>query len=668
LIHEARIDSKGRRLLWVSLADISPALIAAVLASEDRRFYQHGGVDARALAAAALQWAKGGPRRGGSTISMQVAAFLTPDLRRGGGGRTLLQKWGQIRYARALESQWSKQEILEVYLNRVTFRGELQGVPAAAIVLFGKAPHGLTEAEAAVLSALLRAPNAEQASLTHRAWAIREAAGGRSTRAEIAAAAAAVMGVPTGVGPRVTLAPHVAQRLLARSHGKSATRETIRTSLDGTLQRLATEILKRYLLAAQGGHVQDGAILVVENASGDVLAYVGSSGSLSDARHVDGVRASRQAGSTLKPFLYGLALEERLLTAASLIQDAPLELAQPNGLYRPMNYDAQFKGLLSVRMALAGSVNVPAVKTLTLVGAEAFVGQLARLGFEGVTESGEFYGPSLALGSAEVSLWELTNAYRSFANGGRWTPLALTPAPHPPAPTRRTFSEATAFILSHILSDRESRSVTFGLENPLATRFWTAVKTGTSKDMRDNWCIGYSRRYTVGVWVGNFSGEPMRDVSGVTGAAPIWLELMTWLHRTEASPPPRPPKGVIGETVAFPRQTEPDRIEWFLQGTEPARASRGLAAGHPRIVAPTPGTTIALDPDIPASRQRVVFEAQSGGTAIRWNLDAHDLGSAGDLVLWRPRPGGHMLLLLDEEGNVLDRAPFEVRGGVKLED
>ena len=665
-VHEVRIDSKARRLHWVSLAEISPALTGAVLASEDRRFYQHGGVDGRALAAATLQWITGGPRRGASTISMQVASVLSADLRPGGGPRSPLQKWRQIRYAWALESQWSKGQILEVYLNRVTFRGELQGVAAAAGVLFGKAPHGLTEAEASVLAALIRGPNAGQGLLTRRAWAIREAAGSRTTLPEIAAAAAPVVGAPTGAGPRVVLAPHVARRLLARGHLSLTATETIRTTLDGTLQRVATEILKRQLLATQAGHVQDGALLVVDNASGEVLAYVGSSGNLSDARHVDGVRAPRQAGSTLKPFLYGLALDQRLLTPASLIQDAPLELAQPNGLYRPRNYDEQFKGLLTVRTALAGSVNVPAVKTLTLVGAEAFVGQLIRLGFEGVTESGEFYGPSLALGSADVSLWELTNAYRSLANGGAWTPLTLTPEPRSPAPPRRVFSEPTAFILSNILSDRESRSVTFGLENPLATRFWTAVKTGTSKDMRDNWCIGYSRRYAVGVWVGNFSGEPMRDVSGVTGAAPIWLELMTWLHHREPSLPPGPPAGLVGKTVAFPRQAEPDRVEWFLQGTEPATPAQGLAVAHPRIIAPAPGTIIALDPDIPPSQERVVFEAQSGGTAIRWNLSGTDLGPASNLVLWRPCAGGHTLLLLDERGNVLDRATFEVRGGTKL--
>jgi penicillin-binding protein 1C len=204
--------------------------------------------------------------------------------------------------------------------------------------------------------------------------------------------------------------------------------------------------------------------------------------------------------------------------------------------------------------------------------------------------------------------------------------------------------------------------VTFGLENPLATPFWSAVKTGTSKEMRDNWCIGYSRRYTVGVWVGNFSGEPMRDVSGITGAAPVWLDIMAWLHRRAPSPPPEPPTGVIAKMVAFLLQIEPDRREWFLDGTEPRMIAQALAGDHPRIIAPAGGTVIALDPDIPPSRQRVIFEARSGRAPLRWRLDGTDLGSATDLVVWNPYPGRHTLSLVDDEQRPHDTLTFEVRG------
>ncbi len=666
VLHELRIDEKARRLAWTSLADVSPALRDAVIASEDRRFFRHGGVDPKAVAAALLHWWSGGPRRGASTITMQVATFLDPSLRRSGGPRTLAQKWRQMRLAWAIEGRWSKAEILEAYLNRVTFRGELQGIAAASGILFGKAPHGITEAEAAVLAALIRAPNAGQAAVARRAKAVVMAQGKSIGDEELAGHLVRVPDAPPGAGLQVALAPHVARRLLRPMDGSPGTIEPVHSTLDRGLQQFAADVLRRHLLAARDRRVRDGALLVVENATGDVLAYVGGSGDLSSAAFVDGVRARRQAGSALKPFLYGLALERRLLTPASLLEDTPLDLAVAGGIFRPRNYDEQFRGPVSVRTALAGSVNVPAVRTLSLVGLETFVGQLRRLGFGGLTESGEFYGPSLALGSADVSLWELVNAYRTLANGGIWSSIRLTPDAEQVPVRRRLYASATAFLISNILADRESRSATFGLENPLATPFWSAVKTGTSKEMRDNWCVGYSRRYTLGVWVGNFSGEPLRDVSGVTGAAPVWSEVMAWLHRRVPSTPPRPPAGLQAETVRFARGVEPERVEWFLEGTQPATVASPLLAGQPHILTPTQGVVIALDPDIPPSRQRVLFQAPADRRTLRWILDGVEIGSSGEILMWEPQPGSHTLTLADEQERPLDAVAFEVRGRAAL--
>jgi penicillin-binding protein 1C len=407
--------------------------------------------------------------------------------------------------------------------------------------------------------------------------------------------------------------------------------------------------------------VEDAAVLVADNVTGEVLAYVGGSGLLSSSRYVDGIQARRQAGSSLKPFLYGLALDQRLITPASLLEDTPLEIPVSGGLCRPQNYDEQFRGLVTVRTALASSLNVPAVRTLTLVGSETFVQQLRALGFEGVKESGEYYGPALALGSAGVSLWEQVNAYRALANGGIWSPLRMTPEKNGEG-TRRVYSEEAAFLISHILSDRESRSATFGLENPLSTRFWSAVKTGTSKEMRDNWCVGYSKRYTVGVWVGNFSGEPMRNVTGITGAAPIWLEVMSWLHQSQAENVLGPPRGVVTRRLA-PR-VEAERLEWFMRGTEPIEKAEVFTTARPRILTPASGTIIAIDPDIPSDHQRIGFEAQGARMGVRWVLDGMDIGSASDLLLWPLLRGKHALSLVDEEQNVLDRVTFEVRGGL----
>jgi penicillin-binding protein 1C len=655
---------KRRRLAWTRLDEVSPAMTAAVIASEDRRFRSHRGVDWLAVARSAVDALRGGRPRGASTISMQVAALLRPDLQRRDRPRSVAKKLAQIRAARGLERSWSKDQILEAYLNLAVFRGELQGIAAASSLLFGKSPHGLDAAEAAVLAALLRSPNAGEEAVLRRAseldappLAVNDE-GGRAHRhtrtpahphTRTAVAVEQLRAASAQAAGRVAFAPHAARQLL---DGKRAT--DVASTLDLDLQRFATDTLRLRLLALRDRNVADGAVLVADNSSGDILAYVGSSGDLSHAPHVDGIRARRQAGSSLKPFLYGLALDRRLLHAASLLEDAPFEVAVGGGLYRPSNYDERFGGLVTVRKALAGSLNVPAVRTLELVGKDAFVRQLRRLGFTGIRKSGDFYGPSLALGSADVTLWELAGAYRTLANGGVWTPLRIR-AGSPAAAAQRAYSAEAAFLVSHILSDRESRGVAFGLESSLDTRFWSAVKTGTSKDMRDNWCVGYSERYTVGVWVGNFSGEPMRDVSGVSGAAPIWNDVLSWLHRQESSRAPAPPPGVIAASIG----AEGIRSEWFLPGTEPV-PSEVEPSVPPSITAPVDGTVIAVDPDIPAERQRVRFSARNAG-GTRWELDGLDLGPVNSSHLWKPAPGRHVLRLIDGSRRPLDHVGFLVR-------
>ncbi len=661
VIHELRTDMNRRLLAWTPLAEISPALQTTVLAAEDRHFYQHDGVDYTALLAAAVQRITGRPRRGASTISMQLASMIDPHHQPSSGSRTLQQKWDQMQRAWALERSWPKAAILETYLNLVSFRGELQGVAAAASVLFRKSPHGLTQAEATVLAVLLRSPNADRNAVTYRAQALHKLLGKEYVKDELSVAVSQALDAPRGFGPRIALAPHVAQRLLRDKE----TVTTVRSALDSSLQHAVNDILDRHILSVQDRNVRDGAVLVVENATGNVLAYVGSSGDLSSARYVDGVQARRQAGSTLKPFLYGLALDQRLLTPASVLKDLPLNVPVVGGIYRPQNYDEVFTGLVTVRTALAASLNIPAVRTLELVGAEVFVQQLRRLGFGGITQPGDYYGPSLALGSADISLWELVNAYRTLANSGIWSPLQMRTVDPIPSSSRRAYSVAAAFLITHILSDRERRSPTFGLNNALATRFWTAVKTGTSKGMRDNWCVGFSRDYTVGVWVGNFSGRPMWNVSGMSGAAPVWHEVMAWLHQTQPSPAPSPPSGVVSQSISFPNQIEPERMEWFLSDTEPGEMPHGLTSGMTRILSPVHGTIIALDPDIPVAHQRIVFEAEVNAPTLRWLLDGKDMGIATQLQLWTPTSGKHRLSLVDTNDHSLDTIRFEVRGTIK---
>lgn len=649
-LHERRVDRHGRRLAWTTLEDVSPALIDAVLQAEDRRFFSHGGVDVLALADAAWQRAFGSGKRGASTITMQLVGRLQPQ--RLGHRRTFTDKWRQIAAARQLEEHWTKRQILEAYVNLVTWRGELQGIRAASELLYGVAPGALTSTMSCVLAASLRAPNAHHEPLQQRSAAL--AARLRSSAAldadAIAAAVERVVRIPRKSPERTRLAPHLAVRLLGPSSA-----DVVRTTVDRDVQRFATAALRRHVSTLGARGVHDGAVLVVDNATGDVLAYVGSSGPLSPAPAVDGVRAQRQAGSTLKPFLYALALEQRRLTPASLLRDMPFEVFVETGSYRPTNYDHEFRGMTRLRNALGSSLNVPAVRTLELVGEEAFLERLRAIGFSGLQRSAEHYGLGLALGSGEVTLEHLVNAYRTLANGGRLSPLRLTSGPSSTTAPARVYDAGVAFLIADILADRDARTTTFGLHSMLDLPFPASVKTGTSTDMRDNWCIGFSDRYTVGVWVGNFTGAPMEDVSGVSGAAPVWNEILGWLHRDRPGRPLSPPANVVSLRM------EDGHAEWFLRGTEPTSGRIVAADDRPRIVSPVDGAILALDPDMPSSAQRVVFETNAPERDASWWLDGRSLADAAAPILWKPQPGLHTLQLRHREGSELDAIRFRVR-------
>lgn len=653
VIQEMRVDPNGRRLEWTGLDDISLALIKAVIRSEDKRFYDHHGADWTALLSSAVGNLFSNRKRGASTISMQLASILNDNLRPKKSKRTVRQKWSQIQAARDLEKTWSKEQILEAYLNLISFRGELQGVAAASRGIFDKSPGGLDEAESAILAALIPSPNAPAERVEERAVLLAASSGSALEPAEIRKLAKDRLSHPYGISRRVNIAPQAAQRLL---HEKTAS--TIST-LDARLQRFSMEALTQAIGQLSDQNVRDGAVLVADNRTGEVLAYIGNAGKISSAPYVDGIQARRQAGSTLKPFLYGLAIEKKIITAASLIEDSPLDIPTDRGVYRPENYDREFRGTVTARTALASSLNIPAVKTLNLVGCETFVRKLRAFGFTDLSEP-EQYGPSLALGSADISLWDLVNAYRTMANGGAWSGLRLSFDGRSNL-RRRALSRETAYIISDILSDREARSSTFSIESPLSTRYWTAVKTGTSKDMRDNWCVGYSDRYTVGAWIGNFSGSPMWDVSGVSGAAPVWLAIMNYLHSEISSRPPVRPQTVQMRTVSFQDgDKQYEKMELFLAGTEQESVRHRSVEARPGIIYPAPGTLIAVDPDIPQDLQRIFFESSSADPSLRMVLDDAVLGSA-PIVPWLPVPGRHQLSLITADGTVADTIKFEVK-------
>jgi penicillin-binding protein 1C len=672
LLQALRTERTGLRGEWAALSQVSPALRTALLLSEDKRFYAHAGVDWQGVGAAAWSNLWNSRTRGASTVTMQLAGLLDDDLalpQASHQNRSVVAKIGQAATAWRLERHWRKDQILEAYLNLVGFRGELVGVSALSAQLFRKYPSGLDAEEAAITAALIRAPNAPAARVAARACAVLQDQGLKPDCGTLATYTAQVLAGKRAerLDADAQLAPHLARRLLAALPANVPRPARLATTLDAGLQRLARDTLRQHLSELRERHVEDGAVIVLDNITGDVLAWVGSSGGLSQAADVDGVVARRQAGSTLKPFLYEIAIEQRWLTAASVLDDSPVGLSTGGGLYIPQNYDHDFKGPVSLRTALGSSLNVPAVRTLVMVTPERFAQRLTALGLP-IDHNGGYYGYSLALGSAEVTLASLANAYRALANGGRYTPWHAQPPGAVSANAAPLMDPAAAFIVADVLADREARVPTFGLDNALAARYWAAVKTGTSKDMRDNWCVGFSRRYTVGVWVGNASGEPMWDVSGTTGAAPVWRAVMDALHKRHpdklaGQPPPAPP-GLVPQPVRFEHNLEPPRTEWFIAGTEQAeiRLASQIGAARTMIHSPNDRAIIALDPDIPLQAQKLSFTPVAGvSTRWSWRLDGKRLGPAVPMQ-WAMWPGKHLLELIDASAKVVETVRFEVRG------
>lgn len=688
-LQRIRVNFDARQGNWVTLDEISPAIVTALLTSEDKRFYRHPGVDPLAIASAIRLNLGGQSMRGASTITMQLVGLLDYNIAPS-GSRTLWQKMRQASIAIALEQHWTKEQILEAYLNLVPLRGEIIGIDAASQGLFEKLAHGLNSREAAIIAAMIRSPNVSERVLTRRACIILEDMQAQNWQEECNLLGNFIH--VTLTRPRQTptegIIPHLAVKLLASIPGEIKEKpRQIKTTIDEQVQRIAINSLRQHLLEMQQQNVEDGAVVVLDNKTGEILAWVGSSGAdLSHAAEYDAVTAMRQPGSTLKPFLYALALEQKRLTAASLLNDAPVNLNVGNGLYVPQNYDKNYKGWVSVRTALASSLNIPAVRTLVMIGPSAFAHRLLQLGLP-LQKSGDYYGYSLALGSAEVTLLTLTNAYRALANQGqvstvRWLkPTESAHLFHMPinaldiASTKHALSPQASWIIGSILSDREARVTTFGLDSELNTRYWSAVKTGTSKDMRDNWAIGYSPRYTVGAWVGNASGAAMWDVSGTSGAAPVWLDVMNFLYTRDQQnghdqdwKAQTPPEGITASNIHYLPAIEPSRTEWFVDGTQQStiRISNKAKNNHTvdenaitQILEPISGTIIALDPDIPLQNQRLLLRCNRSDA--HWKIGNKLIGQ-GAQVTWLPIPGRHRISIVDSQGQELDQIRIEVRG------
>ncbi len=530
------------RASWVSLDDAGDNVPLAILAAEDQRFELHGGVDPFAVVRALVGDVRAMKiTSGASTLTMQLARLIRPHK------RNLLGKIGEAALAVKIETELDKKDILAEYINRAPFGPNLRGIDAASRFYFDKPPRELSLAEAATLAAIPRGPevygldkHADRAlrrrnrilgRMLSAGWISNDAFDRASHEPLFVAKHTPTFG-----------APHLIEALSQGSLDPSL--PTLRsgdvhTTISSELQGEAEQAALLSIRSLAKKNVTAASVLVIDNDSGDVLAYVGSPDffAAKNGGQNDGVRARRQPGSTLKPFLYGLSMERLNFTAATALPDVEMELPLLTGAYEPMNYDERFHGPVRLREALANSYNVPAVWTATQVGTGTLLDRLHDLGMGSLTEAADYYGPALALGDGEVSLLELTNAYATLARGGVWKPVRFT-ADFTANGERRVMPAAVANMLADILKDKNARLASFGERSVLELPFDVAAKTGTSKGFRDNWTIGFTREVTVGVWVGNFDGSAMDGVSGISGAGPIFRSVMLSAMQSRTSPQP----------------------------------------------------------------------------------------------------------------------------------
>jgi penicillin-binding protein 1C len=545
----AEYAPQGERT-WVSLHDIPVALQQAVIATEDQTFYANDGVDTNAVARAALQNAQaGGTVSGASTITMQVVRLVafTPEERHSG---TLERKLREAHLATEITSRYTKAEILEDYLNIAYFGHNAYGVEAAAQAYFGQPVRRLNVGQATLLAGLVQSPatldpllNPSGARTRQLTVLYRMVDAGYLNARDAELVASSPMGFVKTPPESTRKARHFVDYVeaqLPRLIGAQLVARggfTVTTTLDLSFNERLEAIAIRHIAELRDAHeVTDAAVVALQPATGEILGMVGGLDYDEPTKGQVNVAISpRQPGSAFKPITYATALENGW-TPADVLWDIPTTYpaGDPNG-YRPVNYDGRYRGPVRLRDALANSLNAAAVNLLADVGIEKVHDMATRFGLR-LDPDPFHYGLSLTLGGAEVPLLDLTSVYATLANGGeRVAPTAvraITPFDggtplfrHKPEP-KRVVAATTAWLLSDILSDNAARRPAFGQHSPLEVSRTAAVKTGTTNDFRDNLTVGYTPFLTIGVWAGNKDGRPMRDVLGITGAAPIWHDAM----------------------------------------------------------------------------------------------------------------------------------------------
>jgi penicillin-binding protein 1C len=652
----------------VALREVPDLLRRAFIAAEDKRFYQHRGADWLArLNAAAANLRAFRAVRGASTITEQVVRMLYPR------PRTLWSRWVEGFDAARLESRFSKSEILDFYLNQVPYARNRRGIAQAAREYFDRDVDTLDAKEMLALAVLVRSPSRLdlhkslapiEGPLERLAARLRR--DGALSDSELARIGSERLRVTS---PKLDLdAAHFVGHIPRTSPSRSP--EIVETTLDGSLQRRAQQLLDRELAALGDRNVADGAVLVVDHETDEILAWVNGGGfAQEEGGQIDMVTAPRQPGSTLKPFVYALAMEDGW-TAATVVDDEPTAEAVGNGLHHFRNYSRTYHGPVRIREALGNSLNVPAIKAIQFTGRGRFLELLHALGVASLSEHPDYYGDGIALGNGEISLFELVSAYAALGRGGVYRPLKFTRSADR-RDARRVLSAETSSVIADILSDSEARAIEFGRNSVLALPVQTAVKTGTSNDYRDAWVVGFSHRYTIGVWMGNLDRRPMNTVTGSLGPALVFRALFAELNRNRESKPLYLSRrlrqiSICRESGLLPTSSCPLTSEWFRPEAVPTRTcsfhsdkslvrrSISAAAAAPtstrdriRVAQPSPGLFLALDPRIPDELERFELELDRlpVGARVEWWIDDAlftETSAERGRSLWPPQRGHHV--------------------------
>ena len=588
----------------VSITDAPTYLKEATISIEDKNFYTHAGFDPIGMLRGFSRIFTTGRAEGGSTLTQQLVknVLLTND-------RTLIRKIEEFVLAIQIEKKYSKDQILQMYLNEVPYGGTSWGVGAAAETYFGKDVKDLDLIECAILAGMPQAPSTYSPySSTPKAYIQRTKdvlrqmqVNGYITKDQETAADALVPNVqfqPKGVSLNAPHFVQYVQKILESTYGQAAVEQgglTVATTLDINLQNQAQQIVTDQIAKVENQHITNGAAIVINPETGEILAMVGSKDF--SANDYDGqvnvTTSVRQPGSSFKPFTYVTALKKGY-TAATLLMDVPTTF--PGGVgnpdYQPVNYDGKFVGPIQMRFALANSRNIPAVKMLAMVGIKDVLTTATDMGITTLPPTADTLrnvGLSLTLGGGAVRLIDMADAYSAFVNGGqRVDPVAILRVTdvngkvledNHPVKSKQVISPDQAFIIDSILSDNAARTAEFGANSYLnVSGLNVMVKTGTTNDKRDNWTIGGNDNAMVGVWVGNNDNSPMLNVaSGISGASPIWHQIIVQLMKGKPAVSFTPTSNVVTAQVDTisgyaAHDNFPGRNEFFIKGTEPVGA------------------------------------------------------------------------------------------------